>query len=60
MPWNKERKSGKKFLSAIKLDGKNEEAYLGLGDVYTVQNHLPEAKETLNFYCNLMITMNQR
>ncbi len=43
----------KKFLSAIKLDGKNEEAYLGLGDVYTVQNHLPEAKETLNFLLQL-------
>lgn len=46
----------KKFLAAIKLDGKNEEAYLGLGNVYFVQNHLSEAKEI--FYFLLKINPN--
>ncbi len=43
----------RKFLSAIKFDAKNEEAYLGLGEVYFGQNNLTEAKETLKFLLQL-------
>jgi tetratricopeptide (TPR) repeat protein len=43
----------KKFLSAIRIDARNEEAYLGLGEVYWGQNNFSEAKETLKFLLQL-------
>ncbi|KKQ27719.1 MAG: Tetratricopeptide TPR_2 repeat-containing protein [Candidatus Magasanikbacteria bacterium GW2011_GWC2_37_14] len=43
----------KKFLSAIKIDPKNFDAYLGLSSVYSAQNNYNEAKETLNFLLQL-------
>jgi len=43
----------KKFLSAIKIDPKNLDAYLGLASVYNANNNYNEAKETLNFLLQL-------
>lgn len=43
----------KKFISAIRLDAKNTEAYYGLGIVYQRQNHLAEARETFKFVLQL-------
>ncbi len=38
-----------KFIDAIKLDARNEEAYVGLGKVYLGQGHIAEARETFEF-----------
>lgn len=43
----------KKFLAAIRMDPKNKEAYLGLGDVYRKQGQESEAKETYAFVAQL-------
>ena len=38
-----------KFIEAIRLDPKNEDAYLGLGSLYLEQEQYPEAEESLQF-----------
>lgn len=38
-----------KFIEAIRLDAKNEEAYLGLGSLYLKQDQYNEAEEILQF-----------
>lgn len=43
----------KKYLSVIKLDPKNVDAYRGLGSVYMKQEQWPEAKETFQFVLQL-------
>lgn len=42
-------KAEAKFIEAIRLDAKNEEAYLGLGSLYLKQGQYPEAEESLQF-----------
>lgn len=43
----------KHFLSAIRLDKKNRDAYAGLADVYAKQGHAEEAVETFKFLLKL-------
>lgn len=43
----------KKFLGCIRMDPKNKEAYVGLGDVYRKQGQGSEAKETYAFVAQL-------
>lgn len=42
-----------KYLAVIRLDPKNKDAYLGLGDVYRKQEQTEEAKETYKFLAQL-------
>lgn len=43
----------KKYIAAIRLDPKNADAYLGLGDVYRKQGQMDEARETYQFVVQL-------
>lgn len=43
----------KKYIAAIKLDARNEQAYSGLGDVYHAQGQQKEARETYRFVLQL-------
>jgi tetratricopeptide (TPR) repeat protein len=43
----------KKYLAVIRLDAKNKEAYLGLGNVYRKQGQSTEARETYAFVAQL-------
>ncbi len=42
-----------KYIAAIRIDPKSEEAYRGLGDVYAGQGQKKEAKETFEFLLKL-------
>ena len=46
---NDRESAEQKFISAIKLDSKNIEAYQGLGDVYVALVQLDQAEETFKF-----------
>ncbi|MFA5937320.1 MAG: tetratricopeptide repeat protein [Candidatus Paceibacterota bacterium] len=43
----------KKYIAAVRLDPKNKDAYLGLGEVYRKQGQYEEAVETLRFVTQL-------
>lgn len=43
----------KKYITAIKIDPKNADAYRGLAEVYSKQEQLDEAKETYKFVLHL-------